>query len=134
MTTVGGYVFATVNNNAFKTTREQQIFWTGAKYETGPWAFTAAYYHQTQNDWTNQAGTCAANTATNKANKGFIGNTTASNCAGDLNQVSFIADYTFNKHFDVYTGVNFGEVTGGQASGFVNDNQTTVMTGARLKF
>ena len=48
--------------------------------------------------------------------------------------MSFIADYTFNKHFDVYAGVNFGEVTGGQASGFVNDNQTTVMTGARLKF
>ena len=62
-TTVGGYSFASVNNTAFMTTREQQIAWTGAKYETGPWAFTAAYYHQTQNSWTNDnAGTCAANT------------------------------------------------------------------------
>ena len=46
----------------------------------------------------------------------------------------FVADYQFNKHFDVYTGVNFAEVGGGIGSGFMNDNMTTVMTGARLKF
>ncbi len=58
----------------------------------------------------------------------------ASNCAGDENVFSFVADYAFNKHFDVYSGVTVSDLSGGLGSGVLNDSVTTVMTGARLKF
>ena len=61
-------------------------------------------------------------------------------CAGDINQVSFLIDYAFNKHFDVYTGVSYQAVDGGFADSlltndlFNGDNNTTVVTGLRLNF
>jgi predicted porin len=61
-------------------------------------------------------------------------------CAGDLNQVSFLVDYTFTKHFDVYAGVSYQNISGGLAhSLFSNDpynatDNTTFVSGLRLKF
>ena len=57
-------------------------------------------------------------------------------------RVSAVADYVFNKHYDLYAGVNWSEVTDGLANGFVgttvgtsgSENQVTVMLGARVKF
>ena len=54
--------------------------------------------------------------------------------AGDLNQGSLLVDYTFNKHFDVYAGVTYSDIAGGLANGFLQDNNTAVATGLRLKF
>jgi predicted porin len=56
--------------------------------------------------------------------------------------VSAVVDYVFNKHNDLYGGVNWSEVTDGLANGFVgttvgtsgSENQVTVMLGARVKF
>ena len=31
----------------------------------------------------------------------------STNCSGDVNQGSFLIDYAFNRHFDVYAGVTF---------------------------
>jgi predicted porin len=125
-TVQGGYIAGKVNNGAFVTDRVDQFFWTGAKYELpSGWSFTGAYYHQEQNSFTNDKGTCAANTT---------GGVKAANCAGALDSGSFVVDYQFNKHFDVYTGVQYGELSGGKANGFLNDNWTTVMSGVRLKF
>jgi predicted porin len=64
-------------------------------------------------------------------------------CAGDFNEASVVADYAFNKHYDVYGGVNYSQVTDGLANGFVgtgkngttgSENQTTVMFGGRVRF
>jgi len=52
-----------------------------------------------------------------------------------------VVDYIFNKHYDIYGGVNWSEVTDGLANGFVgttvgtsgSENQTTIMWGFRLK-
>ncbi len=63
-----------------------------------------------------------------------MGNTAGNNCAGDFNQVSFLADYVFNKHFDVYGGISYTMIGGGLASAFLNDNMITFATGVRLKF
>jgi predicted porin len=124
----GGYVASSVSNGAFVTDRVDQFFWTGAKYELASgWSFTGAYYHQEQNSFTNASGTCAANTTAAHGVK-------AANCSGALDSGSFVVDYQFNKHFDVYTGVQYGELSGGKANGFLNDNWTTVMSGVRLKF
>ncbi len=63
-----------------------------------------------------------------------MGKQIAPNCSGDLNQGSFLVDYTFNKHFDVYAGVTYSEISGGLASGFLQSNDATFATGLRLKF
>ncbi len=63
------------------------------------------------------------------------GGSTAGFCSGDLNWESFVVDYTFNKHFDVYAGVSTSNVAGGYANGFTHDKETTnAITGLRLKF
>ncbi len=59
---------------------------------------------------------------------------TNANAAGIYNEGSFVVDYRFNKHFDVYAGVNYSTLDGGLASGFLNDNQITAATGVRLRF
>ena len=38
--------------------------------------------------------------------------------SGDFDEVSLIADYIINKHYDIYGGVNRSEVTDGLANGF----------------
>jgi predicted porin len=59
---------------------------------------------------------------------------TKANSAGAYNDASFVVDYQFNKHFDVYAGVNYSTLNGGMASGFLSDNQITIVTGTRFRF
>ncbi len=128
-TTSSGYTINTVNN-FFGSTRTQELVWTGARYALpSGWNFGVGYYHMTQDDFLNGAGKNCAN-----GTKAAVGIATPSNCAGNIDSVSFMADYQINKYFDVYAGVQFSEASGGFANGFLNDNQTTVVTGTRLKF
>ncbi len=77
----------------------------------------------------------ASNIAKKAANNGtFIGNTVGGNCSGELNQGSFLIDYTFNRHFDIYAGVTFSEISGGISQGFLSDNNTTFASGLRVKW
>jgi predicted porin len=114
---------------------EYNMEWVGARYamSTG-WNFVGAYYHITQNSWTiglTPTGTqgigCAA--------AGLL-------CSGEFEEVSMVVDYIINKHYDVYGGVNWSEVTDGLANGFPGTTvgttgsqvQSTVMWGFRVKF
>jgi predicted porin len=109
--------------------------WVGARYAfSSGWQFVGAFYHITQNSWT--IGLTPTGTQ-------GLGCTAAGLlCAGDFNEASFVADYIINKHYDVYGGVNYSDVTDGLANGFVgtttgttgSENQTTVMVGFRVKF
>jgi hypothetical protein len=55
--------------------------------------------------------------------------------------VSLVANYIINKHYDIYGGVNWSEVTDGLANGFPgttvgtsgSQNQTTIMWGFRIR-
>ncbi len=136
--TIGGYQFLTSGTNAVGSTKTQWTAWGGAKFETGPWSFTGAYYHWAQDNFlTGSGATCAEATATNAAHRlagTFQGNPTASNCSGDFNQGAFLIDYTFNKYFDVYGGVSYTENGGGLNSAFLQDNNTTFASGLRLRF
>jgi len=139
--TIGGYELLTVNNQPYApgSSKVLQTAWTGARYELpSGLSFTAAYYRLGQNAYLTSAAagknTCAFITAGNKATAAYVGNTVASNCAGDLNQVSFLVDYQLNKHFDVYSGISYSEVAGGLASGFLNSSTTAFVSGLRLKF
>ncbi len=131
--TIGGYQMWTVNNQPFGTgaTKTLQTEWVGAKYETGPWAVTAAYYHLSQNSYVAHSSLTGLDTTTASCSTSVPG----SNCSGETNVVSGLVDYTFNKHFDVYGGVSWSNVTDGVASGFVGGTEnTTVVSGLRLKF
>jgi predicted porin len=129
-TTIGGYLL-TFNNIKLLSTRTLETEWAGAKYETGPWSFTGAYYHISQNSFS-EANLFKGTTG------GCVVNAFA--CSGDTNTASFLVDYTFTKHFDVYTGVSYSNASGGLAhSSFSNDpylatDNTTVVSGVRVKF
>jgi predicted porin len=108
--------------------------WVGARYAMNSGLnLTAAYYHVTQNSWTIGLG------ASGDDNIGCAG--AGLLCSGTFEEVSFVADYIINKHYDLYTGVNWSEVTDGLANGFPgttvgtsgSQNQTTVMWGFRLR-
>ena len=139
----GGYALTVTgtlpDNNAFTTDKILQFYWTGAKYELpSGWSFTGAYYHVEQNSYM----------ADNKACTN--GGASATQCSGTYDQGSFVVDYAFNKHFDVYAGVTYARVDNGLAAGYqgtpsvkagfgtagtaTSVDTTGVMTGLRLKF
>ncbi|MGC2602221.1 MAG: hypothetical protein WA384_12835, partial [Rhodomicrobium sp.] len=96
-----------------------------------PWTFAGAYYHWSQDAYVAAGGAvCSTNGSGIKS----------SNCAGDVNQGSFVVDYAFNKHFDVYAGLTYSDINGGLANGFYKEtssnteSNTAVATGMRLKF
>ncbi|MGA7324330.1 MAG: porin [Rhodomicrobium sp.] len=131
--TIGGYGLATVTTNNFATDKVLETAWAGAKYEVGPWAFTGAYYHVSQNSFlTGAHATACTNAPTFVSGVKVDGH--SSNCSGDFDQVAGLVDYTFNKHFDVYAGVTWQDISGGLASGYINTDNTFFMTGMRLKF
>ena len=111
----------------YGSTRELQIPWAGARYSLASgWSFTAAYYYLDQ----------PAFSSTSKLSSPQAGspNQQQAYTAGTVNDGSFVVDYQFNKHFDVYAGVNYSAIDGGLASGYLANNNTSVITGARLKF
>jgi predicted porin len=110
----GGYVLGAVNNTAFTSTRTFQTFWTGAKWAVrSDLDLTLAYYHEEQNSFI--AGTAAA-----PINVVGCSNASLAQCSGQLNAVSFVADWRFAKHFDAYAGVLWSQAANGLASGFLS--------------
>jgi predicted porin len=108
--------------------------WFGVRYAlSSGWNFTGAFYHVSQNSWTIGLGTNGSENLGCSA-AGLL-------CSGDFKETSFVADYIINKHYDVYGGVNWSEVTDGLANGFVgttagtsgSESQTTIMWGFRIK-
>ena len=128
--TIGGYRLVGVTTNAYTTDKILQTAWTGARYELpSGWSFTGAYYNYTQNEYINSKGKNCATAA-----RALVGNPTPANCAGWLNQGSFVAGYAFNKYVDVYAGISTMANGGGLNSAYLNDTMTTVVSGLRLKF
>ncbi len=126
----GGYILSTVNNNAYPNNKVLQTEWAGVKYAWDPRTdFTVAYYHEGQNQYASTAtikeGACNWQKTQNAYNSG---------CSGDLNAVSFVADYHFNKRFDVYAGMMVSNVSGGIASGYLYYTNWAPTAGARFTF
>jgi predicted porin len=126
----GGYVLSSVNNNAYAINKVLQTEWVGVKYAWDPKLdLTLAYYHE---GFGNYATTAVLNTgACNTKNSQ---NLYAATCAGDLNAVSMLADYHFNKRFDVYAGMMVSNVSGGFASGYIYYTNWAPTAGARFTF
>jgi predicted porin len=119
-----------VNNSAI-----YNMEWLGARYAMGSgWNFIGAVYYITQNNWTIGLGP--------EGTQGLGCSAAGLLCAGTFREASLVADYVINKHYDVYAGVNWSEVTSGLANGFVGttadgtkgaENQSTIMWGFRIK-
>ena len=107
----GGYTVFAPNNTNFTSDRILQTVWVGAKYAaTRDLDLTAAYYHENQNSFmigngTNPTGTC--------------NNALSAGCSGQLDAVSFVADWRFAKHFDAYAGIMWSQVQNGLVNGFL---------------
>ena len=117
MSTNGGYVLSNPTIGAqgkFTTDQILQTAWVGSAYETGPWVFTGAWYRENQNNY-------VVDTLDPAQTKG-----------GDLDWISGMIVYKFSKHFDVYGGVSWVDVTGGWAA--PQHETTNFATGLRLKF
>jgi predicted porin len=123
----GGYVLGAVNNTAFTTDRVLQVFWGGAKYAIRPdLDLSIAYYHEAQNSF--QGGTPAT------LNAAHCSNASLSQCSGQLDAVSFVADYRFAKRFDAYAGIMWSQVSNGLASGFLQRSSIDPTVGLRFQF
>ncbi len=108
--------------------------WVGVRYAMNSgWSLSGAFYHVSQNSWTIGLG-ASGNDNLGCAAAGLL-------CSGEFNEVSLVADYIFNKHYDIYGGVNWSEVTDGLAYGYPgttvgtsgSQNQTTFMWGFRIR-
>lgn len=118
-TDIGGYTLAIVNNTAFPHDKILQVVWGGAKYAvTSKVDLTGAYYHYGQNSY--GAKSCS--------------DTSAATCSGTLNAWSMVADYRFAKRFDAYLGFMYSQVSGGQAAGYLYNNDFAPTTGVRFNF
>jgi len=123
----GGYVLGAVNNTAFTTDRVLQVFWGGAKYAIRPdLDLSVAYYHEAQNSF--QGGTPAT------LNAAQCSNASLSQCSGQLDAVSFLADYRFAKRFDAYAGIMWSQVSNGLANGFLQRSAIDPTVGLRFQF
>ncbi len=109
--------------------------WVGARYAmTTGWTVSAGLYYITQNSWTIGLGPTGTQ-GVSCVNAGLL-------CSGNFKEGSVVLDYAFNKHYDIYGGLNYSEVQDGLANGFVgttvgtsgSENQTTVMFGFRVRF
>jgi predicted porin len=117
----------TPTNNAYPNDKIVQMMWIGGKWKaTDNLTLIAAFYHQTQN-----AFDIAAPSAGGTKGAG-CSTANSSLCSGSQDTVSFVADYVFNKHFDVYAGVAYSQANGGVAAGFAqtqNFNASGMATG-----
>ncbi len=111
----------------YEGTRELQLDWTGARFELpSGWSFSAGYYHINQPAFSSASTLSTPQSGSPNQQKGYT--------AGNLDSGSFVVDYRFDKHFDVYAGLNYSTIEGGLASGYLANNDATFVTGVRLKF
>jgi predicted porin len=116
---IGGYVLGVTTNNGFNIQKVFTISWVGARWSVTPnLDLTAAGYGYNQKSF-------AANGCTNAS---------ATSCAGELADISLVADWHFTKRFDTYAGVNWSRVQNGLASGYLFTSEYSPMVGVRFNF
>ena len=112
-----------LNQAAYPTDREQQVYWAGVRYTVVPdLDLVGAYYAYHQNSY--GIG----------ANAGCDSNQAAT-CSGRTEAISFDAVYRLSRRFDTYLGALYTGVLNGQANGYVlHTTDITTTWGVRFKF
>jgi predicted porin len=127
--TIGGYVLGAVNNTAYDAhERIQQIPWAGVKYSFTPkFDVIVAWYEYIQNHY-NPTATCPGGNQARNASR------ESGTCSGRLEAYSLVADYRFDRHFDVYAGAMWSHVADGLASGYLYNVTIDPTIGGRFSF
>jgi predicted porin len=122
-TDIGGYNLAFVNNAAFPHAKILNVYWGGVRYTALPGLdLVVAYYGYHQNSYGSGATAGCSTSA-------------AGTCSGRFESLSFDADYSFTKRFDVYAGAMWSEVLDGLANGYAfQRNNINPTIGVRFKF
>ena len=108
-----------INNSAYNNQKTLEVIWGGARYALTDYLDVgAAYYRESQNSYY----------------KKYCNNSSQSSCSGTLNAVSFDADWSVNKKFDVYAGVMYSGVLDGMASGYLHRTNVDPTVGLRFRF
>jgi predicted porin len=103
------------------------VAWGGLKYAVRPdLDLSFAYYHEEQNSF--QGGTPAT------LNAAHCSNASLAQCSGQLDAVSFVADYRFAKRFDAYAGIMWSQVSNGLSNGFLQRSSVDPTVGLRFQF
>jgi predicted porin len=120
---IGGYTLGFVNNDAYPHgAKVMQISWLGGRYAFSEhFDLTSAWYHYNQNNY-NSTVKCPGGTRDSGA------------CSGRLDAYSLVADYKFDRHFDVYTGFMWSHVSDGLAAGYLNTWTIDPTIGGRFNF
>jgi predicted porin len=123
----GGYTLGAVNNSNFATDKILQTTWFGAKYTVRPDVdLIVAYYHEEQNSFQSGVG--------GTINAAHCSNSALAQCSGQLDAVSFVADYRFARRFDAYAGIMWSQASNGLASGFLQRSTIDPTVGLRFQF
>jgi predicted porin len=126
---VGGYTLGTVNNSNFATDKVLQVFWGGVRYAVRPdLDLSVAYYHEEQNSFESFSAAGA------RVNAAHCSNNSLAQCSGQLDAVSFVADYRFAKRFDAYAGIMWSQVSNGLSNGFLQRSSIDPTVGLRFQF
>ncbi len=138
-----GYNLAFANNDFYASNKNLNVFWVGVKYSVTPTLdIAASYYGQRAGYFTvgtaavgtgagttfstvpgqsagspTQAAACAANSAASPG------------CAGGTDMVSFMLDWRFARHVDLYAGVSWQQKFGGFVSGYNLSNGNGAISG-----
>jgi predicted porin len=134
----GGYNLAFANNNNYLSDRNQHVFWAGVKYAVTPTLdLIGAYYGIRQEFYTVGAAPPAGtfqnvpggpvSSAAQAANCAING-ASSPGCAGQVDMVSFVIDWRFARHVDMYAGVSWQQKANGLANGFVLSNNNGTIT------
>jgi predicted porin len=122
-TTLGGYTVlpGDVKSTAYDENKILRVVWTGLRVSVrDDLDIAGAFYHYYQNDYNTSPCT--------------DGGLSASSCRGTLNALSAMIDYRPSKRVDVYAGVMWSQVTGGQASGYLFQQNIAPTVGLRVQF
>jgi predicted porin len=122
-TAIGSYPVPAgfVNSTAYAEHKILRVFWTGIKYALrDDLEIAGAYYHYYQNDYNTSPCT--------------DGGLSASSCRGALNAFSAMISYRPAKRIEAYGGFLWSQVTGGLASGYLNQVNFAPTIGVRVDF
>jgi hypothetical protein len=149
----GGYP-GVIQSNAYPNDKILQVAWVGAKYGIlSNLDAVAGYYYEWQNNYTGaitkyntayvwaagvKPGTAAGiGCAPNPQQPGpglAPQGSNSSQCAGSTWAVSGMLDWRPVKRVDLYAGVMYSKVTGGMASGFLQNNNVATTAGVKVAF
>ncbi len=119
ITEIGGYKLSVLTQNAYNVNKILNVYWTGWKRPITPKIdLTGAYYGWRQNSYSGNG--CKDNSSPK--------------CSGNMNVVSGVGTYKFNRSILGYAGFEWSYVMNGSSYTYLADHNILTMVGAQYRF